>query len=145
MIAAARIGERELLAMADDTGWSLLAAFDQQWLDYSEQRIAAAIASLPAARATGLSVHDPLPGTPPEGIAIRSTVTVTPEAGTIEVDLRDNLSCGLNMTEATAGAAEVAEYYQPLVVNQRRVQPDSEGAGWSDGETARLRQDSSAS
>ena len=117
MIAAARIGERELLAMADDTGWELLAAFDEQWLDYSEQRIAAAIADLPAARATGLSVHDPLPGTPPEGIAIRSTVTVTPDAGTIEVDLRDNpdnLPCGLNMTEATASAAALIGVFNSL-------------------------------
>ena len=117
MIAAARIGERELLAVATDTGWDVLASFDEQWLDYSEQRIAAAIAELPVARATGLSVHDPIPGTPPEGIAIRSTVTITPAAGVIDVDLRDNpdnLPCGLNMTEATARAAALIGVFNSL-------------------------------
>ncbi|MGI9657441.1 MAG: hydantoinase B/oxoprolinase family protein, partial [Gaiellaceae bacterium] len=117
MIAAARIGERELLAMAGDTGWELLAGFDEQWLNYSEERIVAAIAELPTARATGLSVHDPIPGTPPDGIAIRSTVTVSPDAGTIDVDLRDNpdnLPCGLNMTEATASAAALIGVFNSL-------------------------------
>ena len=117
MIAAARLGERELIAMAEETGWDVLAGFDQQWLDYSEQRIAAAIADLPAATASGRSVHDPIPGTPAEGIAIRSTVAVDPEAETIEVDLRDNpdnLPCGLNMTEATAMAAALIGVFNSL-------------------------------
>ena len=117
MMAAARLGERELKTAADDIGWDSLARFDTQWLDYSEQRIAAAIAELPTARAVGISVHDAIPGTPPEGIEIRSFVTVSPEERTIEVDLRDNpdnLPCGLNMTEATARAAALIGVFNSL-------------------------------
>ena len=117
MVAAARIGERELLGLAADVGWDVLAAFDEQWLDYSEQRIAAAIGTLPVTSATAVSVHDAIPGTPPEGISIRSSVTVAPEDGTIEVDLRDNsdnLPCGLNMTEATVRAAALIGVFNSL-------------------------------
>ena len=117
MIAAARIGEREMIALAEDMGWEKLESFDQQWLDYSEQRIADAIAELPKACVTGISVHDAIPGTPSEGIKIRSTVTVTPDRGAIEVDLRnnpDNLPCGLNMTEATSSAAALIGVFNSL-------------------------------
>ena len=36
MIGAARIGEREMLALAKDVGWERLHAFEEQWFDYSE-------------------------------------------------------------------------------------------------------------
>ena len=117
MVAAARIGERELLALADDVGWAELAGFDADWLDYSERRMGEAIAELPAASASGTSVHDAIPGTPEEGIAICSAVTVKPAARTIAVDLRDNpdnLPCGLNMTEATATAAALIGVFNSL-------------------------------
>jgi N-methylhydantoinase B len=87
MIGAARIGEREILELGKEVGWDTLAAFDQQWFDYSEQRMVSAIRSLPAGTATRQSTHDAIPGTPDDGITITSKVTVDPEAAIITVDL----------------------------------------------------------
>ncbi|MEZ5099983.1 MAG: hydantoinase B/oxoprolinase family protein [Thermoleophilia bacterium] len=117
MVGAARVGERELLELAAEVGWDALAAFEREWLDYGERRMAAAIAALPEATAAGESTHDPLPGTPPEGVRIRSTVRALPDEGVVEVDLRDNpdnLPCGLNMTEATAKAAALIGVFNGL-------------------------------
>ncbi|MGH6962856.1 MAG: hydantoinase B/oxoprolinase family protein [Phenylobacterium sp.] len=105
MLGAARIGERELLMIGEELGWERLERFDRQWLDYSETRMAAAIAKVPAGRAEATSVHDAIPGTPAAGISVTSKVTVDPIGGYIEVDLRDNpdcLPCGLNLSEACA-------------------------------------------
>ena len=117
MIGAARIGERELLQLGADVGWDRLAMFDQQWLDSSEARMAAAIAELPEAEGRGLSIHDPLPGTSADGVPIQSIVRVLPSEGTIEVDLRENpdaLPNGLNMTQATASAAALIGVFNSL-------------------------------
>src|SRR5690606_32864623 len=105
MLGAARIGERELLALGREVGWEALDRFARDWFDYSEQRMVAAIAKVPAGTATRTSTHDAIPGTPPDGITIKSTVTVDPAAGKVTVDLRDNpdaLPCGLNLSEACA-------------------------------------------
>ena len=120
MVGAARIGERETLELGKEIGWDTLDAFDQQWLDYSEQRMAEAIARLPAMETSAISIHDPLPGTPPEGIPIRSIVRVLPEEGVVEIDLRDNLDnlpSGLNMTESTARAAALVGVFNSLDPN----------------------------
>ena len=105
MVGAARIGEREVLAMADEFGWETLHAFEREWLDYSEKLMIAAIKKTPSGSATATSTHDPVPGTPPEGIRIKVEVKVDPENAMIEVDLRDNpdvMPCGLNLSEACA-------------------------------------------
>jgi N-methylhydantoinase B len=117
MLGAARIGDRETLALGDEVSWEKLEAFDEQWLDYSEGLMAASIGELPELEASALSVHDPLPGTPADGIPIRSTVRVNPGDGVIEVDLRDNpdnLPSGLNMTESTARAAALIGVFNSL-------------------------------
>jgi len=75
-LGAARIGERELLALGAEVGWSTLEEHITEWFDYSEQRIIAAIGKLPSGRATAHVIHDPFPGTPPEGIRIEATVDV---------------------------------------------------------------------
>ena len=75
LVGAARIGERELLALGREVGWD---ALDEH---------AAAVVRLsrgahgggdppPAARARRprVSVHDPFPGTPPDGVPIKVTV-----------------------------------------------------------------------
>ncbi|HLF32177.1 MAG TPA: hydantoinase B/oxoprolinase family protein [Xanthomonadales bacterium] len=103
MLGSARIGEREIMVLADELGWGYLHEFASQWLDYSERRMINAIRALPAGRATSSSTHDPFPGTPEEGVTINATITVDPEAATVEVDLLDNpdaLPCGLNVSEA---------------------------------------------
>ena len=120
MVGAGRIGEREALALGEEVGWDALEAFDKQWLDYSERRIGEAISELPELEASAVSTHDPLPGTPPDGIPIRSTVRVLPDEGVLEVDLRDNpdnLQTGLNMTEATARAAALVGVFNSLDPN----------------------------
>src|SRR5690606_24350719 len=71
-------------------------------------RMAEAIAALPAGVVTGTSTHDPFPGLPPEGLTIRSTVTVDPASARVTVDLTDNpdcLPCGMNLSEACSRTA----------------------------------------
>ena len=117
MVGAARIGERETLRLAEEAGWDTLDAFDEQWLDYSEGRAAAEIEQLPETDVTAVSIHDPLPGTPPEGIHVRANVRVLPDEGVVEVDLRDNLDnlpSGLNLTESTARGAALVGVYNSL-------------------------------
>ena len=105
MLGAARIGEREILDLAAEIGWDQLDAFRDRWLDYSEKSMIDAIAKLPSGSVSATSTHDPIPGTPAEGIVIKAEVTVDAEGGRIVVDLLDNidsLPCGLNLSEACA-------------------------------------------
>jgi N-methylhydantoinase B len=105
MMGAARTGERELMDLAAEVGWDTLDEFVSRWFDYSEQRMAAAIRAIPAGQVTASSTHDPIPGTPAEGVRINATVTVDRKLERITVDLRDNpdsLPCGLNLSEACA-------------------------------------------
>ena len=103
MLGAAYIGEREVLALGAEVGWSTLHGFTEQWFDYSEKRMIQAIKTMPGGSASAQSTHDAIPGTPEDGITITSKVTINTEAAIIEVDLTDNsdaLSCGLNVSEA---------------------------------------------
>lgn len=103
MVGAARIGEKEILALAEELGWKTLEEFQSEWFQYSERRMIAAIQKMPAGSATRQTKHDPFPGTPTEGIPLSVSVTIDSEAGCIEVDLRNNpdcLPCGLNLSEA---------------------------------------------
>ena len=105
MIGAARIGEREVLAMGDEYGWETLHDFSKEWFDYSEKLMISAIKKLPTGEATTHSTHDPVPGTPDEGIPITAHVRIDNKKATIEVDLTDNpdaMPCGLNLSEACA-------------------------------------------
>ena len=105
MVGAARIGERELEALATDIGWDRLRTFTNEWFDYSEKRMISAIKSLPSGTATWTSRHDPVPGTPEDGIPIKVKVSVDSEAARVGVDLSENidaLPCGLNLSEACA-------------------------------------------
>jgi N-methylhydantoinase B len=108
LVGAARVGERELLALGREVGWDELADHARAWFDYSEERMGVALACLPAGSTTRESVHDPFPGTGTDGVPIRVTVATEPERGRVTVDLRDNpdvLPNGLNVTEANAKSA----------------------------------------
>ena len=108
MIGSARIGEREILALGEEVGWDTLHAFTEQWFDYSEKRMIAAVQKVPQGSTSTVSVHDPIPGTPEVGVRVNTTVTVDPTDGYIDVDLADNqdsMECGLNMSEACARTA----------------------------------------
>jgi len=107
MIGAARVGENEVLALGDDLGWERLAQAAQQWFDYSEGRIDAALRRMPGGEVTVETCHDPFPGVP-DGVRLRVTLRVDPTIGVAEVDLRENpdcVPCGLNLTEATSRTA----------------------------------------
>lgn len=117
MVGAARIGEREILAMAAEYGWETLHAFTREWFDYSEKRMLAAIRKMPSGTATATSTHDPVPGTPPEGITITVGVRIDSENAMIEVDLRDNpdaMPCGLNLSEACARTAAMIGIFNSI-------------------------------
>ncbi|CAM9968930.1 unnamed protein product [Discosporangium mesarthrocarpum] len=117
MVGAARIGEREMLELGREVGWDTLEAFVEQWFDYSETRMEAAIAAIPAGTATRQSTHDAIPGTPDAGITVTSTVTVDPAAGRVTVDLLDNpdaLPCGLNLSEACARTAAMVGVFNSI-------------------------------
>lgn len=117
VVGAARIGEQEIMAMADEVGWDTLSAFAGEWLDYSERRMVEALRAMPAGTATRTSTHDHFPGTPPEGIAVKSVVTVDPAAARISVDLTDNidcLPCGLNLSEACSRTSAMVGIFNSI-------------------------------
>jgi len=130
LVGAARIGERELLGLGREFGWPLLQEFSQEWLSYSEKLMNDQVQTLTGGTVTVETRHDPIPGFP-EGIPITATIDVKPNAGLIEVDLRDNVDCqpcGLNLSESSARAAvlvgvfnSVAYTVPPNAGSARRV------------------------
>ncbi|MEM8800009.1 MAG: hydantoinase B/oxoprolinase family protein [Pseudomonadota bacterium] len=107
-IGSARIGEREILALGREVGWDKLEAFTEQWFEYSENLMIEKLRTLPKGAAQGQSTHDPIPGTPPDGITVTAKVEAFPEEGRVKVDLRDcpdALPCGLNLSEACSRTA----------------------------------------
>ncbi len=117
LIGAARIGERDLLALGAEAGWETLEAHAREWFDYSERRMKTAIGSLPSGTGTRVSVHDPFPGTPAEGVPIKVVLNVDAQEGRIEVDLRDNPDClpnGMNVTQANACSAVMIGIFSSL-------------------------------
>ncbi|SFB78388.1 N-methylhydantoinase B [Polaromonas sp. OV174] len=117
MVGAARIGERELLALGEELGWDKLHAYEQDYFNYSEKRMVAAIRSMPEGRVTRTSIHDALPGMNEEGIPIRVDVSVLAEQGLIEVDLRHNPDClpvGLNLSESCARTSAMVGVFNSI-------------------------------
>lgn len=117
MIAAARIGERELIALADEHGWDKLHAFEHQWFDYSEARMIEAVAAMPAGKVTGTSRHDPFPGLPEDGLEVRAKVEIDATGGRVIVDLTDNADCvpsGVNLSEACARTSAMIGVFNSL-------------------------------
>ena len=116
-LGAARIGEQEITAMAEEVGWDVLEAFCGEWLDYSERRMVEALRALPAGRAIRTSRHDPFPGTPENGIPVKVDVTIDPADARITVDLTDNmdcLPCGLNLSEACSRTAAMVGIFNSI-------------------------------
>jgi N-methylhydantoinase B len=116
MLAAARIGERELLALGNELTFPVLREFAEEWFDYSERRMMNALAAMPAGRATAMTTHDPYPGAP-DGIPVKATVSFAPDEARVEIDLRDNpdsFPCGLNLSEACARTAAMIGLFNSL-------------------------------
>jgi N-methylhydantoinase B len=118
MVGAARIGERELLALGADLGWETLHAYTGAWFDYSEQMMAAAIRRMPAGRSVAHNKHDPLPVKGGEdGVPVKVTVEIDPRNARVQVDLRENpdcMPCGINLTEATSRTAAMIGVFNSL-------------------------------
>jgi N-methylhydantoinase B len=116
-LGAARIGEQEITAIAKEVGWDTLEAFCVEWLDYSERRMVEALRALPKGSAMRTSTHDPFPGTPEDGVPIKVSVSIDPDAARISVDLTQNmdcLPCGLNLTESTARTAAMVGIFNSI-------------------------------
>jgi N-methylhydantoinase B/oxoprolinase/acetone carboxylase alpha subunit len=82
----------------------------REWFEYSERLAIAALKEMPAGTVTGFGRHDPVPGMP-DGIPVTATVTIDPDAGRAEVDLRENIDCtptGFNESEACSRSAAIA-------------------------------------
>lgn len=117
MVGAARIGERELLALGAELGWDNLHAYEQDYFDYSEKRMVTALRGIPEGMVTRTSIHDPLPGMDVRGIPIRVDVKVLRDQSMIEVDLRHNPDClpiGLNLSESCARTSAMVGIFNSI-------------------------------
>ncbi|MEN9755341.1 MAG: hypothetical protein RLZ07_1723, partial [Pseudomonadota bacterium] len=116
-LGAARVGEREILALGREIGWDRLESYTGQWFDYSERRMIDVIRAMPKGRVTRKSTHDPFPATPDEGVTITATVEVKPDEAMIEVDMTDNpdnMENGLNLSEACALSAPMLAIFNSI-------------------------------
>ncbi len=105
MIGAARIGEAGLQSLCNRYGVETIKSFIGEWFDYSERKMADAIGKLAEGTVTGHAMADPLEPVMPDGIPVQVTISVKPDEGRIEIDLRDNIDCidaGLNESETCA-------------------------------------------
>lgn len=117
MIAAGRIGEKELLLIGDEIGWNRLNVFINKWFDYSEKKMRDAIKKIPSGNITVFTKHDPFPGLPKGGLKINVNLLVDNKKGNISIDLRknpDNLACGLNLTEATSKSGAMTGIFNSI-------------------------------
>jgi len=117
MVGAARIGEREIRRMGRELGWAAVTAHAPAWFDFSERQMIETISGMQSGRARMTCTHDPLPGTPPEGIPINADVTVDAGAARIVVDMTDNIDAlpvGVNLSEACARTAAMVGVFNSL-------------------------------
>jgi N-methylhydantoinase B len=104
MVGAARIGESRLKELVAKYGVETIKQFVEEWFDYSERRVTHVISQMPKGTIVGHGRHDPF-GPLPEGIPINVTVSIDPDAGTIDIDLTDNIDCvpaGVNESRTCA-------------------------------------------
>jgi len=104
-LGSARTAERRLEELCSRYGRDVIETFIEDWMDYSERRMAQAISALPSAELSADGAHDPILPFLPSGIPLHVAVKVDPARARITVDLRDNIDCvdaGLNESEACA-------------------------------------------
>ena len=70
LLGAARIGERLVLELGREVGWETLEKYTEQWFDYSEKVMVAAIREIPSTEIIATTTHDPFPGVP-NGVRIK--------------------------------------------------------------------------
>lgn len=102
MLGAGRTAERRIADLVAKYGVELVEQAATEWLDYSERMMITEIQKLPAGHIIAENRLDPMP-VAPAGIPLKAEVTVDPESGYIDVDLRDNIDClpaGINASVA---------------------------------------------
>lgn len=117
MLGAVRTGEKRLEAIFKKYGADTIRQFVTEWFDYSEARMLTAIEKLPAAVIEKESFHDPMPPLLPDGVPVRVKLSIEPDAGMIEIDLRNNINNmdnGLNLSEACSISNSVAGVFNCL-------------------------------
>jgi len=117
MVGAARIGEREIVRMAEELGWDAVIAHARHWFNFSEHRMIDVIRGMRPGSARMTCTHDPLPGTPAGGIPATAIVTVDDKAARINVDMTDNIDCvpvGVNLSHACARTAAMVGVFNSL-------------------------------
>lgn len=105
MVGAARIAEARLKELCERYGRETVKTFIEEWFDYSERTMEQAIRRMPRGTIVGTGRHDPLEPVLPDGVPINVKITVDPDAGMVELDLRDNIDCvplGINESRACA-------------------------------------------
>ena len=116
-VGACRTAERRLKELVAKYGLATVKAFIEAWIAYGERRMIAAIRALPAGTWSYETRHDPVPTVADEGVPVRATLTVDPEAARITVDVRDNMDCvpgGINQSETCATAGCLIGVYNNL-------------------------------
>ncbi len=117
MVGAARVAEERLKELCARYGRQVVKDYIADWMDYSEDRMAQAIAKLPGGRAVGIGRHDPIEGVLPDGIEIKVVIDVDTADRRIVVDLRDNIDCipaGVNESEACTVSNVMAGIFNSL-------------------------------
>ncbi len=107
-LSAVRTGERSVQGLCAQYELETVRTFLEQFQSYAEDMAVAAIRRLPAGTVTGEQRHDSEIAAYADGIPVRATLHVDPEAARIEIDLTDNvdnLPLGINLSEATVTAA----------------------------------------
>lgn len=103
-LAAVRTGEKRLQELCAKYGREKLQAFIDEFQFYAEAMCAAEIAKLPKGKIIKAAKYDSEIDSYPDGIPLSASLTVDPDAGTLEFDLTeniDNLPLGINMSEST--------------------------------------------
>jgi N-methylhydantoinase B len=96
-----------LQELGEEVGWETLRAYSDGWLAYSEKLMREQIRLFDHGSITVETRHDPIPELP-DGVPVRTGITIRPAEGMIDVDLTDNIDCqpcGLNLSESTARSA----------------------------------------
>jgi len=107
-LAAVRTGERGIQDLCAKYGVGTVRAFLNQFQAYAGEMATAAIRKLPKGTVSREEKHDSEWDGMPDGIPVRATMAVDPDAGMIDIDLTDNidnLPLGINLSESTATAA----------------------------------------
>ncbi|KAB7708269.1 hydantoinase B/oxoprolinase family protein [Bacillus aerolatus] len=107
-VGAARIGEKELIKLTEKYGKETVKIFCREWQKYGDKKMEEEIKKIPSGTWRSESKHDPIADILPDGISVKSTVTVDQEQGKIIVDFTENgdpIKSGYNLCEATVLAA----------------------------------------